>query len=253
MARRLLALALVLAAPLAAACREDTVAVAFEPEVGDVWSYRYEIDATVTTVLDGGSPMVTEIATTLLADQEVVQVTDDGVQAEVTLRRDGGAARTAEVRLDRAGSLQGLDLVSGEPLEVFGLSDLGGVLPTVALPDGRLAPGDRWAIDDGLATGTGRLVRLGVVDGREVAVVASDTRRPVAEVTPTQGTTAALEGELRARSTSTYDLGDGSLRRARSTARGDIEARIAPPSGVDAPAVPGTISYEVRVEVTRLP
>ncbi len=238
-------------APLAA-CQEGTVALAFAPDAGDVWSYRYEIDATVTTVLDGGEPTVTEIATTLLADQEVVQVSEDGVRAEVTLRRDGGAARTVEVRLDRAGSLQGVDLVSGQALDVFGLSDLGGVLPTVALPGGDLAPGDSWAIDDGLATGTGRLVRLGVVDGRDVAVIESDTRRAIEEVTPTQSTTAALEGILRAVSTSSYDLEDGSLRRSQSTARGEVAAHIAPPSGVDAPAVPGTISYEVRVEVTRL-
>jgi hypothetical protein len=253
MGRRLAAaLVLVVTAPAWAACRPNTVDVAFTPTEGARYSYRYEIEATITQSLDGADPTVTEISTTLRADQEVVEVSPRGVLARVTLRREGGAPRTAEVRLDRAGTLQGIDLIEGQPTDIFGLGDLGGVLPTAALPDGPLAPGDRWSIEDEQVTGTGRLRRLGVIDGEDVAVISSDLTQLIDETTPVGDTTAALEGDLRATASTAYDLRDGSLRRATTKAHGAVQARIAPPPGIDAGAVLGAITYEIHVRVTRL-
>ena len=253
MRRRLaVALVLLLGAPAVAACREGTVTIAFTPTEGDERSYRYEIDATITQALDGDEAIVTKISTSLEADQEVLQVSPGGVRAEVTLRRDGGAPHTTEVRLDDAGTLQGVDLIEGQPIDIFGLEDLGGVLPTTSLPEGPLAPGDRWSIDDDPLAGEGRLLRLGVIDGEDVAVVTTDLTQPIEETTPVGATSAALDGDLRTTATTAYDVRDGSLRRASSRARGEVEARIAPPPGVNASAVLGTITYDVRVRVTRL-
>ncbi len=253
MVRRLaMAVVLVAGAPLAAACRESTVALEYTPSEGDELSFRYEIDATITQALDGVEPTVSRISTTVQADQEVLEVSSAGVRAAVTLRRDGGAPRTSEVRLDDGGTVQGVDLIEGLSAGLFGLDDLEGVLPTVALPDGRLAPGDRWTIDDPELDGESRLVRLGVIDGEEVAVVASDLAQALEETTAAGGTNAALDGDLRASSTTAYDLRDGSLRRATTRARGEIEARIAPPPGIDAAAALGTITYDIRVRVVRL-
>lgn len=253
MGRRLAtALVLLVAAAAGSGCRPSTVDVAFTPAMGERYSYRYEIEATITQSLDGADPTVTEIRTTLRADQEVVEVSPGGVLAEVTLRREGGAPRTADVRLDRAGMLQGVDLIEGQPTDVFGLGDLGGVLPTAALPDVPLAPGDRWVIDDEPVSGRGRLLRLGVIDGEEVAVVSSDVTQPIDETTPVGDTTAALAGDLHAAATTAYDLRDGSVRQATTRARGVVQARIAPPPGIDAGAVLGEITYDIRVRVTRL-
>jgi len=253
MGRRLaVGLVLLLGAPLVAACRESTITLVFTPTEGDEQTYRYEIDATITQSLDGGEPTVSKISTTLEAHQEVLEVSRGGVRAEVTLRRDGGDPHTAEVRLDDAGTLQGIDLIEGQPADIFGLEDLGGVLPTVALPEGALAPGDRWSIDDDPVTGEGRLLRLGVSDGEDVAVITTGITQPIEETTPVGTTSAALEGDLRATTTTAYDVADGSLRRASTRARGDVQARIAPPPGVNADAVLGTITYDVRVRVTRL-
>lgn len=251
---RRLAIAVVLAAgaPLVAACREGTVRLAYSPSEGDELSFRYEIDATITRALEGVEPTITEISTSVQADQEVLEVAPGGVRATVTLRRDGGAPRTSQVRLDDAGTLQGVDLIEGQSTGIFGLDDLEGVLPTVSLPDGRLSPGDRWSIDDAELTGEGRLVRLGVIDGEDVAVVASELTQPIAETAAIGETSASLDGALRATSTTAYDLRDGSLRRATTRARGEVAARIAPPPGIDAAAVVGTITYDVRVRVVRL-
>lgn len=253
MVRRLaIAVVLTAGAPFVAACREGTVSLAYTPSEGDELSFRYEIDATITQALEGEEPTVTEISTTVQADQKVLEVAPSGVLAAVTLQRDGGAPRTSEVRLDDAGTLQGVDLVEGQPTEIFGLDALDGVLPTVALPDSRLSPGDRWSIDDAELTGEGRLVRLGVIDGEEVAVVDHELTHPVAETVAIGATSAAIDGALRATSTTAYDLRDGSLRRATTRARGEVGARIAPPPGIDAVAVAGTITYDVRVRVVRL-
>jgi hypothetical protein len=250
--RLLIAVVLLVGAVAVGACRSGTVTLAYAPEPGDRYAYRYEIEATVTRSLEGSEPTVTEVRTTLDADQEVLEVSPGGVRAEVTLRRDGGAPRRAEVRLDRAGTLEGVDLIEGQQTDVFGLDTLGGVLPTIALPEGPLAPGDRWSLDDGTVTGEGRLERLGVVDGKHVAVVATDTTQPIEDTVPTGPTTAALGGELRATGTTAYDLHDGSVRRVTARARGAVQARIAPPPGVDRGAVLGSITYDIRVQVTRL-
>lgn len=247
------AVALLLAtAPALAACRAGTVSLRFDPEVGDRFRYRYDIEATVTQALDGSDPVATTVRTTLLADQTVQEVAAEGTRATVTLRRDGGPPRTAEVRLDRAGALQGVDLIEGRATGVFGLGALSGVLPTVELPHGPLAPGDRWSLDSGPVTGEGRLERLGVVDGERVAVVRLTSTEELTD-TVTSGTTSArLEGALRTDATSTYDLHDGALRRVTSRSTGEVQAHISPPPGLDTEPVLGTITYEIEVRVTRL-
>jgi hypothetical protein len=244
-------LALLGGAVLLAGCRPGTVTLTFDPEAGDHYRYRYEIEAQVTTTLEGAAPSTTSIDTLLEADVTVVETAPSGVRAEVTLRRDGGAPRTSEVRLDRAGALQGVDLIEGQRADVFGLGDLSQVLPTLAPPESPLAPGDRWSLDAGTVTGEGRLARLGVVDGADVAVVATDATQPLEDTVPTGNTTATLSGELRSRATTAYDLRDGSLRRSTTRARGTVAALIAPPVGIDAAPVNGTIIYDIRVRVTR--
>ncbi len=249
--RAAVAVGLLVAAALVAACRPDTVALAFRPQAGDRYEYRYEIEATITQALDGGRPTVTEIATTLETMQRVLEVSPGSVRAEITVRRDGGAPRRNEVRLDRAGSLQGVDLIQGQRADVFGLGELSGVMATLPLPEEMLAPGDRWRLDEDPFVGEGRLVRLGVVDGDDVAVIATDATQSLDDTVPTQATTAALTGQLRARGTTAYSLRDGSLRRSTTRARGAVVARIEPPPGVSAAPVVGDITYDIRIRVTR--
>jgi hypothetical protein len=251
--RRLAAGALVAGLAALGACRAPTVRIHADPHVGDRARYRYEIDATVTRALEGAKATTTAVTTTLLVDQKVVALTDDGVEADVTLHRDGAAARTARVVLDNTGAIRGIELVAGLTSDGLGLAQLGSLLPpTMAPPAVPMAPGERWSISKGSLDGHGRLLRLGVVDGADVAVVRT-TLSDVVDDSVTGGASAArLTGRLRSTSTITYDLEDGSARRSAARSRGTVRARIEPPAGIDAAPVRGTISYDIRVRATRL-
>lgn len=253
MDRRLATSALLGAVVVAGACRPSTVVIEPEVDVGDRTGYRYEIEATLTRSLEGGEPDTTTITTELVADQEVVTLTEAGAEAEVTLRRDGGPARSARVRLDRSGAIQGVELVEGLGTGTIGLEELGALLPaSSAPPPTPLAPGARWAIDSGPLSGTGRLHRLAVVDGVDVAVVSTALRESVHEAVATGTSAVDLDGVLHSRSTASYEIADGSLRRSIARTSGDLQAVIAPPEGVHAAPVDATITYEIEIRVTRL-
>jgi hypothetical protein len=235
------------------ACRGSTVSVEPRLEVGDRSRYRYEIEATITRSLDGADATTDEIATELVADQEVLAVTDDGAEAEVTLRRDGAAPRSAQVLLDRSGAIRGIELVQGLSSGSLGLAELGSLLPpSTAPPAILLAPGSRWSISEGSLEGHGRLDRLGVVDGAEVAVVETTVAEALDDAVAAGTSAVRLGGELQAHTTASYDLDDGSVRRSTARSHGDVRARIDPPAGVDAAPALATITYEIRVRVTRL-
>lgn len=254
MDRRLAAAAVLLGGLLAgSACRPGTVTVAPRVEVGDRARYRYEIDATITSALEGDEPTTTEIATELLADQEVVAITEDGAQAQVTLRRDGDAPREAQVLLDRSGAIQSIELVEGLTSGGLGLAELGSLLPPSTLPPtSPLAPGARWKISEGGLEGRGRLDRVGIIDGEEVAVVETSLVEAMQEAVVAGASEATLDGQLRSGGTAAYDVADGSVRRSSARSHGEVSARIQPPAGVDAEPVDATITYDIRVRVTRL-
>ena len=248
---RLGAIALLAGSILAGGCRDHTVDLGFRPEQGDTYVYRYEITASVTRALEGEEPEVTELDTVLLVDQEVLDPSDDGARVQVELRRDGGAPTSAVVVLDRAGSLRGIEAIEGlaSGTLVAAPALLGA---SSELPARHLAAGERWTVGDGAHRGTGRLERLGVIDGAKVAVVESTTDDEVQEQAEAGTSTATLDGTVSARSTTSYDLDDGAIRRSVTSSVGTLAVQIAPPSGVSAEPVDGTISYEVRVRVIRL-
>ena len=239
---------------VAGACRPGTVRIDPDQQVGDRARYRYEIEATITRSIDGGEPTATTISATLLADQEIVALVEGGVEAEVTLRRDGGAARTARVVLDRSGAISHIELVEGLDGDVLGLSELGPlILPATTAPPRRaLAPGERWSISEGESVGHGRLLRLGVVDGTDVAVVETSVSETIDDAVAAGSSPATLTGERRADGTVTYDLDDGSVRRSMARSHGDLWVRLEPPAGVDAEPALGTISYDIEVRLVRL-
>jgi len=235
------------------ACQPGTVRIDPEPRVGDRATYRYVIAATITSELDGADPTTTTISTTLVVDQTVIGVTDDGAEADVRLRRDGGPVQTARVVLDATGAIRDVELVAGLGDEGLGLSQLGALLPpTMVPPAGDLVPGARWTISAGPISGYGRLDRLAVERGREVAIVRTSVAQPIDEAVTSETNLATLAGTLHSTTSATYDLGTGSVRRSSTHSTGDVHASIEPPTGVDANPVLGRIGYDVRVRATRL-
>ncbi len=249
MHRRVAATVLLLVAAAASgACRPHTVDLGFRPDVGERYAYRYEIDAVVRQVVPGDEPDVTDIDTDLFVEQHVEALTDEGVRVAVELRSEGGAPRSVVVLLDRAGSLEGIELVERLPGPAPSFAAGAGAL---AIPERSLAPGERWHVGGPGAAGTAQLERLGVVDGADVAVVRAELTEEVDELLDAAGG-AALRGTRSSDSTTSYDIADGAVRRSVSVSHAELTARIEPPEGVEAEPVDVTITYDVQVRVTRL-
>jgi hypothetical protein len=252
MGRRAL-VAIALGGAALAGCRSDAVSLGFDPPPGSVYRYRYEIEATVTRRVDGGDPAVTEVSITISSEQEIRERTDDGVVASVTLTAEGSAPRTSTVRLDRAGSLEAIQEVEGLPSESVGLPSEALFGTAVGAPPPEdLTVGERWPIEAGSVSGEGRLDRLGVVDGGDVAVATIDLVDAITDIVAVGGSEVALEGEVVTAASTTFDLEDGAVREAQSRTSGTVGAQIAPPTGIDATPVAAVITFELRVRTIRL-
>jgi len=242
-------------------CEEHTVAVRFEPEVGDVYRFRAEIETDVVRDLDGEVSEESDVAE-LDATQTVRAVGADEVLVRVALRRDRAAPRTVDVRLDRASRLTAIDLIEGVPAEALGI-DVSTDLPAdiSSPPTGRLEPGDRWVIEREVrigdlpravtVRGRGRITELGVEDGHEVAVAVVELDVPVRTVVDADGGPVRLVGVQRSRSETAYDLDDGAMRRDRTTTEGEVALIAEPPPGIDAAPLRGELDYRIVTRTTR--
>jgi hypothetical protein len=245
-------------------CGDDgTVELGYRPEPGTTYDYVTEVRSTTTTALPGVAPDVREDITRLDVRQTVVDADADGAAVTVALSRPGAGTRTVAVRLDRAAQLTAVTGVEGISADVLGELGLSEIFPSAAgAPPARpLAPGERWRIDDDISlagsdrplrlTGEGRLVRLGVEDGREVATVTSTTSLPVERTTTTAQGDQTLTGTQRTTTTATYDLTDGAVVRAESATTASYRLVLAPPPALaDVAPVEGTLTLRLESRVT---
>ena len=175
-------------------------------------------------------------------------------------------ARTFVVRLDRAGQLAEVQRIEDLPASALGILGLTEIFPAAAgaPPDraavaGRALGGRRARLACPASArtrlrGSGRLTELGVVDGEEVA-------------TDRQHVPPGREGDDRARrraaspSTGTpVDDRDrhppawptAPSRRCGAVTRGRFRLTLLPPAGTTGPAVPGTLTVEVRSHTIRV-
>ena len=255
--------AAVLALALAACDDDGAVELSFRPAEGAELRYETEVESTTATDVPCEAATTRTDHTTLETTQRVLDVGDDGVRVEVALSRPGIGTRTFVVRFDRAAQLTAVESVEGIPADALGELGLSEVFPAAAgaPPDRPLAPGDRWTIDDEVQLdtdgeptrlrGEGRLVELGVEDGRDTATVETTATLPVATSASSSSGTRDLEGEQVTEVVATYDLADGALLRAESVTVGTFDLVLGPPPGGAGDPCVGTLSVEVRSRVSR--
>jgi hypothetical protein len=252
--RAVLALVAVMGASTLLGCRPNTVHLAFAPEVGATYRYRYVIEATITRAVEGEAPRATRLAVTVQSTQKVVEVTDDGARLEVTLTSSASTTPSqATVTVDRAGSLQAIQQIDGLPAGPTGLStDALLAAAATETPDRPLAVGDRWDIREGTITGDGRLDRLRVLDDDPAAIVEIDLLEAFSSTEESEGSQVVLDGDLRTSATTAFDLGDGSVREGHTSSTGSVDVLVAPPEGVVAPAVNAVVTYDLQVTTERV-
>ncbi len=253
-----------LVAGLLAACSPGTVTISFRPSVGT--RYRHEVRVhSVTTIRLAGSPPEETVDDALLVTESTVLPGPPGeVRVEVRLRQEGTADRTFVVRFDRGAQLAGVETVEGLPPSVLGPGALPHILPGApgAPPDRPLSPGERWTIDTPVGlpgaapariSGSGRLVELGLLDGRKVASTRAETRVPLTRTAQLRGTTVRLEGVETSEGTAIRAISDGAVERARTETRGEFRVTLSPtaPEQIVAP-LDGTLTIEVRSRTRRL-
>jgi hypothetical protein len=245
-------------------CRDDTVRIAFRPANGARYAYRVEVESTTVTEIEGRAPVRQHDRFLLHADHDVLTADGDTSRVEIRLRQeDGGPARVFVVQLDRAGQLIEVQRIEGLPARALGSLGLSEIFPAAAgaPPDRRLAPGDRWPVDDPVALpgqasarlrGTGRLSALGVVAGREVATVESRYALAVEGTSELDLGRFRLDGIQTTTSTATHSLADGAVEEVDAVTRGRFELTLLPPDGTEGPEVPGTLEIEIRSRTRRL-
>jgi hypothetical protein len=259
--------ALVLFALLAAmttACRDDTVAVAFRPDVGATYRYEVRVRTETEIALDGARPEISRDDAVLIAEHRVLDAGPGGVRVQVVLASAGEEPRTFVVRFDRAARLQSIERIEGIPEASLGDIGMSEIFPAAAgaPPDRRLEPGDRWTIDDAVRLpgiegtprlrGEGRLVEVGVTGGTDVGRIRTVARLPVRATSETENGDLRIEGAQVTDHAATHDLGDGSVRSSSSRTTGTFTILLSPPPGRPGEPVPGTMRVRVLSETARV-
>lgn len=245
------------------ACDDHTVAIRFDPEVGDEYRLESHVDTEIERTVDGKTDVDRSTAR-LEASETVTAVDDNEIAVEVTVERDGAVPRRYEVRFGPRGHLSTIDLVEGVPAGALGLNLTSGLPSDLSSPPaGPLEPGAEWSIEREITNpetdetvtvrGTGRLESLGVADGVPIASVVVDVAVPLRSVETTTEGRVTLRGRQSVVSRTRYDLDTGTARHDRTDIRGEIDVLVEPPKGIDAPPVPGTIRYEIEMETERVP
>jgi hypothetical protein len=258
-----LAVVIVAAAGLLSACQPAGVELGFRPKPGSHYAYRVEVEAEVVTRIGDTARRRRVDHDILFADHSVLSAGPRSSRVEVRLRGDDQPTRTFVVRLDRAAQLAEVQRIEGLPASALGTLGLSEIFPAAAgaPPDRMLALGDRWRIDEPLTlpgssqsrlVGEGRLLELGVVDGREVARVESTFRLPVQRSSDEPQGRLLLDGTQTVRSRSTTAVADGAVEKVETETRGTFRLTLLPKDDPTGTGVPGELEIVVRSVTRRL-
>jgi hypothetical protein len=246
-----------------AACRPDTVRIAFKPPPNARYRYDVHVRAVTRSTLADAAPRHSVDDFVLHAEHRVVAVGAGDTELEVKLEIPGVGQRVFTAAFDRGAQLSRIQSIEGVPATALGQLGLSEILPGAAgaPPQRALAPGDRWSIDSPAAviggggsrfTGEGRLLELGVVRGRNVATIESRYRLPVRRTTTTGSATIDLDGTQTTVVRTVRALSDGSVESARAVTHARYRVTLTPPPGSGGAPVTGQLTVEVRSTTARL-
>lgn len=193
-------------AATAAACATPDIRLALRFRAGEVRTYRL---ATIADTRIGVEERTTldRIEITATARVEVLEVGPDSTSLRVTvtpqrLERSGRSGappppQQADVILSPEGAVRAVTAVGGLPpaLSDVSVADVAPLLG-LALPRGRVHIGDRWTrrLPGPDTVQRGRVAALRVERGFDAAIVALETRRPLARSRTFEGLTLGLRG-----------------------------------------------------------
>lgn len=265
--RRSLLLPLLVLTLIAAACRSDTVELAYRLDAENVRTYtmtaRAEASWDIGERGEGSYEVtfeVTEAVRSVDATGAVVavvmsptEVTEDGLPSP------GPGERSFTLRVSPGGEVLEVlevDGVSAEALEPEELAFIGTYRPP--LPEREVRLLDTWSSDQELVSGsvfqqvsaTGQLVALDIDHGDPVALLSFDGEGPLGWTTMLPQGEAELTGTASTNNEVQLDIEDGQLDTSDSVTRGSFDVRIAPGAG-EAP-ITGTLDLDLHLFLRRI-
>ena len=255
-------IATVTAVALLAACRSDTVRIAFKPPNGARYRYDVRVRAVTRSTIADAAPRRSVDDFVLHAEHRVVRTGGDDTELEVKLTIPDVGDRTFTARFDRGAQLSQIQSIEGVPAAALGQLGLSEILPG---PPARRRSG-RWppaTVGYRLARaelggggsrlkGEGRLVSLGVVRGRDVATIESRYRLPVKRTTTSGDATIELDGTQSTVVQTVRALRDGAGESAKSVTKATYRVTLTPPAGSTGAPLNGRLTVEVRSTTSRL-
>lgn len=250
---------------LSVACASDRVPLSYRLEEGRRLEHRLRLEARVTRTLQGRT-VDQRVVATFRASQELTSPpTEEGAQATFSLvpeslRVDGrpvdpGPDQEFVVQLARDGRVVGITEAGEQPTPGLGPVGIERLLPRLrpVLPGYPVRPGDTWRSDTEFVDETGRfslearsrLAQLGVVEGREAALVRTTYESPVDRQEVFANAVAQMRGTDVGAQRAWFAL-DGYLIEAVGDSLGSYRVTFTPPAP-DVELAPVQASLVVRL------
>jgi hypothetical protein len=252
-----------------AACRSDQVRLEDRLEPGRRLEHELRLEARISRTLAGERRGQNVVATFRAAQQILAPLPDGGAEATFSLIPKSlevngqpvevGPDQDFDVHLGPDGRVVEIEEAGGQPGEALGPVGIERLLPRLrpVLPGSLVAPGDRWQSQTDFVDETGsfslttssRLSQLGLLDGREAALVRTTYRSPVDRQETFANAVAHMQGTDVGAQEAWFAL-DGFLLRASGDSVGSYRVTFTPPGGeVGLSPVEGTLVVRLHTDL----